>query len=184
MHALRDPRRLVLTAIALGASLLSPGSVLADCAPAPGLEAAISSSDLAFVGTVTSVQHEGRSARVEVAEIWRGGELPSEVTVSGGRDPTQPMEDDRTFEAGTTYLFFPTIQDGRMVDGICSATTAWTDSMAALRTVDAHAPAPGAPPPSGPFAALGELGPAIATAALLGGLALAIAVVVGRRRDT
>lgn len=182
MPTLLGPGRLAVAALALGFSLLAPVPALADCMPAPELEQAIGESDLVFVGTVTSVEHGGRSATVEVEVVWRGGEMGPTVTVLGGRDPAQPMEDDRAFEAGVSYLFFPSVQDGRLIDGICSATTPWTDSLSALRPVDAHAPAPGTPAVDGPIAALGDLAPAIVTAALVGSFALVIAFVVGRRR--
>lgn len=175
------PIRLAVAATAIGLSLVAPVTALADCAPAPGLEQAIGDADLVFVGTVTGVQHDGRSATVEVKEIWRGGEMPATVTVLGGLDPAQPMEDDRTFEVGVEYLFFPSVVDGRLVDGICSATTPWAEALGALRTVDAHAPMPPEPPAAGPLADLAVLAPAILTAALIGGLALVVAAVVGRR---
>lgn len=192
MHTVHGVGRLLSASVVFGAALVLPGHaladhgapVLADCQPAPGLEQAIGESDLVFVGTVTAVEHGGRSATVDIREVWRGGELPATVTVVGGVDPAQPMEDDRAFETGVTYLFLPALVDGRMVDSICSATTPWTDTLMAFRTVDAHTPAPAeARAATGPAAIVGELALPIVTAALIGGSALTIAFFVARRRD-
>ncbi len=191
MHAVRRPGRRLSAGVAVAALFLMPGlatadhgPALADCMPAPGLEQAIGESDRVFVGTVASVEHDGRSAMVEVRDVWRGAEMAATVTVVGGQDPAQPMEDDRTFEAGITYLFLPSLIDGRMVDSICSATTPWTESLVALRPVDAHTPASAEEAvATGLPAIVRELTLPVLTAALIAGAALTIAFVVARWRD-
>lgn len=185
MDVARGLARLLSAGALVTALALAPAPVLADCQMAPPLEQAISSSDLVFVGTVTAVAGGGRSASVQVEDIWRGGEMPSTVTVLGGTDPAQAMEDDRTFEAGVRYLFFPFVVEGQMVDSICTATVPWVDDFAAVRPVDAHSPIPSAAAPApGPLSAIADLALPLLTALLVGGSALAVAVVAGRRRES
>jgi hypothetical protein len=177
--------RIVPSVVVVAALLVLPAPVLADCQMAPPIEEAVTTSELVFVGTVTAVANGGRSVSVRVEEIWRGGDMPPAVTVLGGTDPARPMEDDRTFEAGVRYIFLPVVVDGRMIDNICSATTPWVDDFAAVRPADALTPGPPDPPAApGPLAATADLALPIVTALLVGGAALAIAVVVGRRRET
>ncbi|HEX5589487.1 MAG TPA: hypothetical protein VFX65_04255 [Candidatus Limnocylindrales bacterium] len=184
MHAARGLRR-YLPAVAIAVALLAaPASALADCQMAPPFEEAAKTAEIVFVGTVTGLANEGRVATVQVDEVWRGGEMPAEVTVFGGTDPAGPMEDDRTFEASVRYVFFPFVAEGRMVDNICTATTPWIEDFAALRPAGAQTPAPSAAPAAaGPLAAIADLALPILTALLIGGAALAVAIIVGRRRE-
>lgn len=121
----------IVAALALVASSLvaAPMTVAdttatTDCAPPLPIEKAVF-SDLVFVGRVTDVANQGRSATVEVTEVWRG-DVPTPVTVNGGSDPTNPAEDDRSFEVGVSYLFIPAQADGLrqgfVTDSVCSST--------------------------------------------------------------
>jgi hypothetical protein len=110
--------------------------------------------------------------------------MPATVTILGGTDPRRAMEDDRILEAGVRYVFVPFVIDGRLVDNICSATTPWVDDFAAVRPAGVQTPTRSAAPASGPLSAIADLGLPILTALLIGGAALTIAVVIGRRRDT
>jgi hypothetical protein len=194
MDVARGLGRLLSAAAMVAALLLLPGPALADtfappvlldCQPAPPIEEAVRTSELVFVGTVTALGNGGRSATVQVEEVWRGAEIPATVTVFGGTDPAQPAEDDRTFETGVRYVFFPVEWEGRLVDHICTATTPWVDDLAAVRPAGVQTPLPteGEPTP-GPLSAITDLALPIATAVLIGGAALAVAVVVGRRRES
>ena len=186
------PRLLAATAVAL-AGLLAPaaaladtGTIVVDCAPPPPMEKAIDASSIVFVGQVTATANDGRSATVSVSEVWRG-EVPTPVTVNGGSDPTNPAEDDRTFQVGVTYLFMPAGLDssgsGQLVDSICSGTTVWTDDLARLRPSDVQAPVAASPSSPGPLAFLGPLVGPVAMAGLIGGGAFVFALLVARRRD-
>jgi hypothetical protein len=182
MDVSRGIRRILPSAAVVTALLLTPAPALADCQVAPPIEEAARTSALVFVGTVTAIASEGRSASVRVEEIWRGGEMPATVTVFGGTDPAQAMEDDRVFEAGARYVFVPFVIDGRLVDNICTSTTRWVDDFAAFRPAGVQTPTPSAA--AGPLSAIADLALPLLTAMLIGGAALAIAVVVGRRRQT
>jgi hypothetical protein len=183
MDVARGLGRLVSVVAVIAALVAAPAPAFADCQMAPPIEEAVRTADLVFVGSVTAIAHEGRSAIVRVEEVWRGGEMPAEVTVLGGTEPAQAMEDDRTFEAGVRYVFFPFVVDGQLVDNICTATAPWVEGFAAVRPADARTPLPSATgTASGPLAAAADLALPLLTAFLIGGAAVAVAVEVGRRR--
>ena len=158
-----------------------------DCGEPPPLEKAVF-SDLVFVGLVTDLAHDGRSATVEVTEIWRG-DVQTPVVVNGGPNPADPGEDDRLFDLGVTYLFVPgqldSLARGVVTDSICSSTTLWTDDLARLRPDKVGRPLPVATttPGPNPFAFLGGLAMPILTAGLVAGSALILAWFVARRRE-
>lgn len=185
----RIPAALVLVAAGLFAAPVAMAGtvVVTDCAPPLPIEKAVF-SDLVFVGRVTEVANEGRSATVEVTEIWRG-DVPTPITVNGGGDPTNPGEDDRTFEVGLTYLFIPSqidgLRQGVVTDSVCSSTTPWTDDLARLRPPDVGTPTPipSSSTGSNPFAFLGGVALPILTAGLVTGSAFLVAWFVGRGRQ-
>ena len=182
MDVARRLGRFVSVGAVIAALVAAPVPAFADCQMAPPIEEAVRTADLVFVGTVTSVANGGRSPSVRVDEAWRGGEMPAEVTVLGGTDPAQPMEDDRSFEAGARYVFFPLAIDGQLVDNICTATTPWVGDFAAVRPVDTQTPAPtAAGAATRPLEAVADLALPLLTALLIGGTALALAFAVGRR---
>lgn len=185
MDVARGLARLVSVAAVIAVLAAAPAPAFADCQMAPRIEGAVRTAGLVFVGSVTAIANGGRSASVRVEEVWRGGEMPADVTVLGGTEPAQPMEDDRTFEAGVRYVFFPFVVDGQLVDNICTATAPWIEGFAAARLADAWPPLPSASAAaSGPFAAVADLALPLLTALLIGGaaVAVAVAVLVSRRR--
>lgn len=192
---MRQPRgqlRAAAAAAAVLAMTLIPGiaradtGVVFDCAVPLPIEEAARSADLVFVGRVTATAFDGRSATVEVTEVWRG-DVMSPVTVNGGQDPANAAEDDRRFEVGITYVFVPpfleSLRAGVVIDSLCSSTTPWSDELAAFRPPDVGAPAPVSTQP-GPLAFLGDLAMPLISAALLGGGAFLLAVLVARRRES
>ena len=158
-----------------------------DCGEPPPIERAVF-SDLVFVGRVTDLAHDGRSAIVEVTEVWRG-DVPTPVVVNGGPNPADPAESDRLFDLGVTYLFIPgqldSLARGVVTDSICSSTTLWTDDLARLRPDKVGRPLPVATttPGPNPFAFLGGLAMPILTAGLVAGSAFVLAWFVARRRE-
>lgn len=170
------------------AATLAATAIAVDCAPPLPLEKAVF-SDLVFVGRVTDVANGGRSATVEVTDVWRG-DVATPITVFGGADPTNPAEDDRVFDVGVTYLFVPSrvpgLGQGIVVDSVCSSTTPWTDDMKSIRPPDAHAPAAaeaGTASGPNPLAFLDGIIEPIIVAAIVGGGAFLLALVVARRRE-
>lgn len=158
-----------------------------DCGEPPPLEKAVF-SDLVFVGLVTDLAHDGRSATVEVTEIWRG-DVQTPVVVNGGPNPADPGESDRLFDLGATYLFIPgqldSLARGVVTDSLCSSTTLWTDDLARLRPAEVGRPQPVATTTlsPNPFAFLGGLAMPILTAGLVVGAAFLLAWLVARRRE-
>jgi len=111
------------------------------CVPSSPADA-LATSPVVFVGTVTGTTNQGRWATVRVDEIWRGGPLPDEVEVRGGGEPGTAATTDRVF-GPLRYLFFVrSVGAGVFADDACSATTAWTDALAALRPPGAAVRAP------------------------------------------
>lgn len=138
MHAARRLTAasiLVITLAALGAV-----PVAADCNLAGPVQEVLPTAEVAFVGTVSEVI--GAMARFEVHEVW-AGPVGHTVEVHGLASGVEFTEDDRHWEAGTTYLVLPYTEGGDLRDSICTATTEWTEDLAALRPADAviHEPA-------------------------------------------
>jgi hypothetical protein len=122
-----------LTAGALLGTAAAPPGAAADCAPTVSLEEALLLADTVFVGSVTQLDNSNRWASVRVEERWKGArDLPDTVQVRGGPEPGTATSVDRTFAPGR-FLFFVTRGPGYLEDNGCSATTPWTDELAALR---------------------------------------------------
>jgi hypothetical protein len=155
---------------------------IVDCPPPPPIEKAVAAADLVFVGLVTSTTNDDRAASVLVSEVWQG-DVDEIVSINGARDPGTSAEDDRTFSVGTTYLFFPAVVDGQLVDNVCSSTIPWGDKVASLRPAVTHLPRAASAPAPGPLAFLGTFAEPLWTAAIIGGGAYGFALLVARRRD-
>ncbi len=69
-----------VAAAALG-SLVPSIMALGSCVAGPELGIAVRQAEVAFVGTVTSTQGEGRWATVLVEEVWAGPDQPATVVV-------------------------------------------------------------------------------------------------------
>ncbi|MBI2781595.1 MAG: hypothetical protein HYX55_07355 [Chloroflexi bacterium] len=134
-------RRITLVpAIAAIALLAAPTSALASCvAPLP-LDAAFSSADIVFVGTVTGTSNRDTWANVAVEEIWKGPDQARSIVIQGGPAGNAATSVDREFKVGAKYLFFPYVSEGALHDNNCTPTMPWTDDLLKLRPVDAHAP--------------------------------------------
>lgn len=135
-------------ALAGGAGLVLAGSsrASASCMPPTDVPTAISQSDIAVVGTVTSTRSRDRIATVRVEELWKG-DVGGVFEVFGG-----PSEDnmatsvDRVYEVGGRYLLFalePAAHGyqaafgGRYEDSGCSTTQAWNAELAQFRPATA-----------------------------------------------
>lgn len=192
--ALQLVRLAAASTLMIAAALLVPAATLADtstvvtdCAPPLPIEKAAASADLVFVGSVSAVGNEGRSATVDVSEVWRG-DVPATVLVNGGADPTNLAEDDRTFTVGTTYLFIPPdlsgLAGGVVIDNVCSSTVPWTADLAAFRPSNVGTPRPLAGERPALFAFLGSFAGVFAMVGLVGGGALVIALLVSQRQQS
>ncbi len=111
----------------------APRPVAASCAPTVSLEEALLFADTVFVGSVTQLANNNRWATVRVEERWTGArDLGDTVQVRGGPEPGTASSVDRVFAPGR-YLFVVTRGPGYLEDNGCSATTPWSDDLAALR---------------------------------------------------
>ncbi|MFN2557263.1 MAG: hypothetical protein ABR592_10435 [Nitriliruptorales bacterium] len=102
------------------------------------LSAKVAESEIAFVGTVITVSNAGRTARMQVEEIWRGSELGEQVVVHGGPEGRTATSVDRHWEASKRYLVFPRWDEGRLEDDACSPTAPWEPQLAAFRPDHAY----------------------------------------------
>ncbi|MHB8891662.1 MAG: hypothetical protein ACYC65_06410 [Candidatus Limnocylindrales bacterium] len=152
---------LVALLVALGPGP-SAAPVLAACAPARPIEESMVLADLVVVGTVTRTENGGRWITVRVEERWRAPEsLPDTIEVRAGPEPGAATSIDRVF-VQARYLFFLTSGPEYFVDNACTATTLWTEDLAALRP-SGVSPAPNvvADAPLGPLDQV-ELVPVVA----------------------
>lgn len=169
-------RVMVLSSLLVGLLLaLGPGPsvapVLAACAPPRPIEESMVLADLVVVGTVTHTENGGRWITVRVEERWRAPDsLPDTIEVRAGPEPGAATSVDRIF-AQARYLFFLTSGPEYFVDNACTATTLWTEDLAALRP-SGVSPAPNvvADAPLGPLDQV-ELLP---VAALVGALVIVL----------
>jgi len=142
-------------------ALGTPPVASASCAEPPPLERALAAADVVFVGTVTALANDGRTATFRVEEVWKGtvGEL---VVVNGGPSLAElekaaregygvATSVDRTYERGGRYLVVPFGASGDVLtDNACSSTQPYTDSLDRFRPAAAADPIPGREPASAP----------------------------------
>jgi hypothetical protein len=120
--------RKAITSIVVLTVLAIPRIAWASCGHIPTVEEAFPDADIVFTGTVISTDYDGKLATVEVEAIWKGEEIPFEVTVIGvgGLDlltAATVTSGDRHFEAGVKYIFFPINSANPFEDYACTATT-------------------------------------------------------------
>jgi hypothetical protein len=131
-------------AAAIGVALgLMPGPAAGSCVMLQPFEDHLAQAEVVFVGMVTALTDEDRTAAVQVEEIWTGQEIPARVTVYGSTTPDDAntvTSVDRFYEANTRYLFAVNVDQGRFVDNACSATSEWTAELGRLRPASASAP--------------------------------------------
>lgn len=126
---MRRPHLVTVAFLAGALVLVWPGVAQASCAPQPPMRRAIQDAPSVFVGEVVGVTNASRWATVDVEEVWKGPDLPSEVEVRAGPvDPPGPFGSassvDRTFAPGVTYLFVPYRGKGSVFyDNACTRTT-------------------------------------------------------------
>lgn len=103
--------------------LLSSAPARAACSHVVDPAAEMADADSVFVGRVMAVSDFGRLATMEVLEIWKGSDLPSEVVVNGSSSGSDQIgANDRTFIAGNTYVVVPLGSRSPFFDQACSGT--------------------------------------------------------------
>jgi hypothetical protein len=135
----RAPATVILVAVAL-LGLATPAK--ASCTDRPTPQEALESNEVVFVGQVLETVEEGRLAVVEVESIWKGEDIIGVTQVEGGGGDS-PSRDDRTFETGQSYVFFPRNDEPPFRADGCTATTELTAGMTRLEPENAHAPESG-----------------------------------------
>lgn len=176
---------LILVVLVLASLVRMPTAALASCAVAPQLATALSDAPAVFVGTVTSVDHDGRVVNVHVDDVWKG-RVAAVVQVVGTPDLNAGATTvDRYYTVGQNYLFIPFAGVGdRFQDNNCTLTQPFSAGLMAYRPSDAIGP----PPTSGPSdAAVLPSAPQTSSWALFavgGGIVLVMAtlLVIAQRR--
>ncbi|MGH2726824.1 MAG: hypothetical protein ACRDKS_07580, partial [Actinomycetota bacterium] len=131
---------MLIAAMSLGAA----GPAAASCflpADAEGeFRKAVASHPIVFVGVVMGTQAQGRSAIVNVIEVWRGPDFPAQVVVNGSPalEPNAATSVDRTFTPGAKYLFLPEGNRSPFSDNSCSYTREFTPDLNQLRPAGAR----------------------------------------------
>lgn len=174
-------KHLALLGLAGLALLAMPATAAARCVEPAPIGQAVATADAVIVGTAVTTEQEGTVANVLVTEIWRGPDLPPNVRVWGGPGGGRSSID-RTFEAGTRYLFTLTLDvDGSLHDSACSSTTPWDATLEALRpaairsplgAIDAATDAAPADAPFDPASLVAPVGVALFVAVALLGIGL------------
>ena len=151
------------------------------CGPDPGIDARIDEAPTVFTGTVRALGNNGRTATVDVIRVWKGGNLPKRVQVTGTIATQSKVVTalDRLYARGVTYLFLPTAGSApRFVENRCSATRQLTAELAAKEPGGGAAPVgEGVPLPR---AGLGKLVPLMIGVPVF--LVLAALLFVARRK--
>jgi hypothetical protein len=170
----------VAASVAALALVLTPSAALADCMMPPPVQEAAQSAEIVFVGTVVETTNRNSWASVTVDEVWRGPDQLAQVVVKGGPGGNAVSSVDRSFQAGTKYLFFPYLDEtGNLADNACTNTVEWSADLAQLRPADARQPL-GATPTGNGFDVGGLVAP-LGVAILVGGVLLIIGLVARGR---
>ena len=136
-------RAFTVALLTLGALVLGSAGAQASCVVPPPIREQVASAGLVFVGTVLSTSDRDRVARVRVESIWRGPEVPTYVDVYGSPVAGSGASSiDRTYSAGTRYLFVLYSADPPLQDNNCSGTRVYSTELAALAPAGARSPAP------------------------------------------
>ena len=135
------PKARLVRAIRIGACLVLlglPGPAgAAQCGEIAPLGEAISAAPAVFIGVVEALAADGRWAEVRVEDVWRGPvDLPT-AEVRGTPDPVLTPGNERYFNLGQRYLFVLSLQDGHLLDNVCSGTSKWDPDFARFRPADA-----------------------------------------------
>jgi hypothetical protein len=132
-------------------ALASAPAAEASCVQPPPVSQSVAEADVAFVGTVVALDHDGRTATFRVEDVWKGA-VPETVVVHGGPGIATIEEAarqgrgvatsvDRTYTAGTRYLMLPSGKaKGVFLDNSCTNTQPYTAGLADLRPAGAHPP--------------------------------------------
>lgn len=172
-------RALPAASLALGLSLLLATGAQASCIEdTRSVEQQVADAEVVFVGTVTGLRNDGRTALIDVESIWKGPDLAAEVVVHGGPDGTNVATSvDRTWQTGVRYLVVPRIEGDRLVDDQCSPTRPYESDMTQAEPADVRTPsAAGAAAASPTPWIVGGVGGALLAAGL-------VYLVVRRRRS-
>ncbi len=118
---------MTIAALAAMAVLMVPGVGHAACETNENTASGLTRARAVFVGTVTAVENNARTATFDVAWVWKGEGVIKEVTVHGGAtELTEIGADDRYFQVGITYLVASDTATNPYQADLCTATRPWS----------------------------------------------------------
>jgi hypothetical protein len=112
--------RMIALAAVLAGLVSAEAALACTCAPPPGPQESLTSSDAVFTGTVVSVTPSGGSNQVvfQVESVYKNAKC-GQVTIVTALDEAACGY---TFQVGTSYLVYASRQQGKLSTGICSRT--------------------------------------------------------------
>lgn len=127
-----------------------------------------------------AISNQGRTARVDVERVYRGGPVSARVEVKGTRAEAKGIQSviDRSYSVGTEYVFAPLYgTNPRFEETACSATVARSAATDGVAPVGG-----GAAPVPGGVATSVHHAPVALFAGLGAVFVLLLLLVVGQRR--
>lgn len=120
---------IVSALMVVGVIAVAPQPALASCAELPSLEVGFAEADVVFIGVVTDLSNNDRTAVMQVEQVWKGPALPETVVVNGGPDDANFVTSvDRAYELGT-YIVFPVNSTPPFEDNACTLTQKTTTAL-------------------------------------------------------
>ncbi len=122
-------RVIVSAVVIVGVVAVTPQQALASCAELPDLETGFADADVVFIGIVTELSNNNRTATMQVEQVWKGQALPETVVVHGGPGGSDAFTSvDRAYELGT-YIVFPVNSTPPFQDNACTLTQRTTTAL-------------------------------------------------------
>lgn len=121
-------RKLLIVAALVGFVVLAvPGPAMAVCNNSETTAEGLSRARVVFVGQVTDIEDNGRTATFDVNSVWKGVGVYEEVTVFGGSTGSSGVTaDDLSYQLGATYLVAANNGVAPYQADRCTATRLWT----------------------------------------------------------
>jgi hypothetical protein len=148
------PCRALVACIAFAGSLAwvlltAAPAASTECEPLKPLATELAAAPVVFVGRVTGLEHDRRTATFQVEEVWKGDVEASalvhasmwsfEAIEQAERDGAEVAAGDRRFELGVRYLVLPRGASGDLLlDGICTATRQYASRLDRFRPAGAE----------------------------------------------
>lgn len=171
-------------------ALWPPPAASTECVPLGPLAEEMAAAPVVFIGTVTGLEHDRRTATFRVEEVWKGDVGAAalvhasmwsiEAIEKAEREGHELAAGDRRFELGARYLVVPYEVSGEIFrDGMCTATRPYASRLDRFRPAGAEVLPLDVPASAESNGGLGGLGIGFVAAGAMVG---AVIVGIGLRR--